>query len=59
MIQPSEQTPVDVETAQLILRLRDKLRAQFGFDFSYVVMAKGHYVATSNAPQGITEPVIK
>lgn len=52
-------TPVDAETVQLIHKLKYKLKDQFGCDFAYMIMGKGHYVAANCMSPGEVNPVTR
>jgi hypothetical protein len=50
---------VSVHTARLIDQLRENLKAEFGCDFSYSIIGRGHYIAASNASLGYLPPTIR
>jgi hypothetical protein len=50
---------VSAETAALVNKLHEALKAEFGCDFAYTIMGRGHFVATSNYVQGHIKPTIK
>ena len=52
-------TPVSVETAVLISKLTENLKAEFGCDFAFNILARGHYVASHCNSPGIISPTIK
>lgn len=52
-------TEVTVETAKLIEKLHEALKAEFGDDFAYSIMGCGYKVAASNYEDGFIQPTIK
>ena len=50
-------SPVTPATAALVRQLREQLAAEFGCDFAFIIMGRGHYVARHTI-DGILEPVI-
>lgn len=58
-------TPVHVELAEAIGRLRGALEAEFGYDYQFAITARGRTVAAAHTercaavPGGVIEPKVK
>lgn len=53
------QTKVSAYTADLILKLKDALKTEFGSDFSFEIAGNGHLIAANNYRNGEVNPEIK
>lgn len=54
-----KEQPVSIETANLIRKLIESLKAEFGCDYAFTILGKGHIIAASNYKDGIILPTIK
>ena len=50
---------VPISTCVHIRRMFEDLKAEFGVDFSFTIMAQGHIVAAHNNKHGDIRPTIK
>ncbi len=50
------QPAVSKELSDIIFKLKDQLKKEFGFDYSFAVAGKGYTIACSNYLQGELDP---
>ncbi len=53
-----KRTPVSVDLAEKLRAADEALMAEFGFDLSYVVLARDGIVAASNSRDGYLPPLV-
>jgi hypothetical protein len=51
-------TPTSLAVAEAIERMRDALFTEYGVDYAFAILGRGHVLASSNNENGIIHAVI-
>lgn len=51
--------PVTADLAQRITAMTDALKREFGCDFAFTIMGRGHVIAASNYKDGTVTPKVQ